>query len=183
MRFERTSLNGVWVIDLELREDERGFLARTFCESEFHAHGLNTRWPQCNLTRTNFLGMIRGMHYQASPKPEIKLIRCSAGAVFDVVVDVRSNSTTFGKWLGFELSAENRRMLYVPGGFAHGFQCLTDGCELFYQMSESYVAELARGVRWNDPAVRISWPIANPILSDRDKSLPLLSEAREEQQR
>lgn len=175
MKFSRTSLDGLWVIDLELREDERGFLARTFCENEFAAHGLNTRWPQCNLTRTKNRGMIRGMHFQADPKPEIKLIRCSAGAVFDVLVDVRRNSPTFGKWEGFELSAANHRMLYVPGGFAHGFQCLVDGCELFYMMSEFYVPDLARGLRWNDPAVNIQWPIANPVLSDRDKNLPLLS--------
>lgn len=175
MKFSRTTLDGLWVIDLELREDERGFLARTFCEKEFAGHGLNTRWPQCNLTHTKSRGMIRGMHFQANPKPEIKLIRCSAGAVCDVLVDVRRDSPTFGKWEGFELSATNRRMLYVPGGFAHGFQCLADGCELFYMMSEFYVPELARGIRWNDPAVNVQWPIAGPTLSERDKNLPLLS--------
>lgn len=175
MKFSRTTLDGLWVIELELREDERGFLARTFCENEFAAHGLNTRWPQCNLTHTKNRGMIRGMHFQADPKPEIKLIRCSAGAVFDVLVDVRRESPAFGRWEGFELSAANRRMLYVPVGFAHGFQCLTDGCELFYMMSEFYVPELARGIRWNDPAVNIEWPIADATLSERDKNLPLLS--------
>lgn len=178
MKFSRTTLPGVWLIELELREDERGFLARTYCENEFSEHGLNTRWTQCNLTLTCKRGMIRGMHFQADPKPEIKLIRCATGAIFDVLVDVRRNSATFGKWEGFELSGENRRMLYVPGGFAHGFQCLTDNCEVFYQMSEFFVPELARGVRWNDSQVGIRWPIANPILSDRDKSLPLLSEVR-----
>src|SRR6266852_5177733 len=121
MKFSQTSLPGVWVIDVELREDDRGFLARTYCKDEFSAHGLNTDWPQCNLTLTRKRGMIRGMHYQAEPKPEIKLIRCSAGSVHDVVVDVRRKSQTFGRWAGFELTAENRRMLYVPGGFAHGF--------------------------------------------------------------
>src|ERR1051326_1710668 len=159
MKFAQTSLSGVWVIDPELREDERGFLARTYCEKEFSAHELNTCWPQCNLTLTRKRGMVRGLHYQAEPKPEIKLIRCAAGAVFDVVVDVRRESATFGRWEGFELTAENRRLLYVPGGFAHGFQCLTDNCELFYQMSEFYVPELARGVRWNDARIGIRWPI------------------------
>ena len=175
MKFAKASLPGVWIIDVELHEDERGFLARTYCESEFTAHGLNTRWPQCNLTLTRTRGMIRGLHYQGEPKPEIKLIRCAAGAVFDVVVDVRRDSSSFGRWEGFELTAQNRRLLYVPEGFAHGFQCLTENCELFYQMSEFYAPELARGLRWNDPEIAIQWPIADPLLSARDRGLPLLS--------
>ena len=175
MKFNPTSLSGVWLVELDLRADERGFLARTYCDQEFETQGLNTRWPQCNLTLTKRRGMVRGMHYQAEPKPEIKLIRCSAGAVFDVVVDVRRDSETFGKWASFELTATNRKMLYVPGGFAHGFQCLTDDCELFYQMSESYFPELARGVRWNDPQIGIKWPIGEAALSERDRNLPLLS--------
>ena len=174
MHFSSTSLPGVWRIDLDLREDDRGFLARTYCEKEFAEHGLNTRWPQCNLTLTRKRGMIRGMHFQADPKPEIKLIRCAAGAIFDVLVDVRRDSPTFGRWEGFELSAANRRQLYVPGGLAHGFQCLTDNCEVFYMMSESYVPALGRGLCWNDPAVNIRWPIADPKLSERDRNLPLL---------
>src|SRR5215510_8013375 len=124
MKFAGTSLAGVRVIELDLREDARGFLARTYCENEFAANGLNTRWPQCNLTLTRQRGMIRGLHFQAEPKPEIKLIRCAAGAIFDVLVDVRSDSSTFGHWEGFELTGLNRRMLYAPGGIAHGFQCL-----------------------------------------------------------
>ena len=175
MKFCKTSLAGLWVIDLELREDARGFLARTFCEKEFSERGLNTRWPQCNLTLTKKRGMIRGMHFQAEPKPEIKLIRCSRGAIFDVLVDVRRGSPTFGKWEGFELSAENRRELYAPAGFAHGFQCLTDNCEVFYQMSEFYCPDLARGIRFDDPQVGIKWPVANPTLSERDHTLPLLA--------
>jgi dTDP-4-dehydrorhamnose 3,5-epimerase len=175
MKFSKTSLIGLWLIDLEPREDERGFLARTYCQNEFAEHGLNTIWPQCNLTLTKARGMIRGMHFQGEPKPEIKLIRCSAGAIFDVLVDVRRDSPTFGKWEGFELSATNHRTLYVPGGFAHGFQCLVDGCEVFYQMSEIYFPELARGMRWNDPAVGIQWPIPNPVVSERDGNLPLLA--------
>jgi len=174
MKFSRTSLAGVWLIELELREDERGFLARTYCEREFTELGLNTRWPQCNLTLTKKRGMVRGMHYQAEPKPEIKLIRCSAGAVFDALVDVRRESQTFGKWEAFALTAENHRTLYVPGGIAHGFQCLAENCEMFYQMSEFYHPDLARGLRWNDPAVNIAWPVAEAGLSVRDQGLPLL---------
>lgn len=175
MKFTRTSLSGVWLIQPELREDERGFLARTYCDQEFSAQGLNTRWPQCNQTHTKERGMIRGMHFQADPKPETKLIRCTMGAVFDVVVDVRRDSKMFGRWEGFNLTAANGHALYVPGGFAHGFQCLVDHCELFYQMSEHYFPELARGVRWNDPAIGIKWPLAGAKLSERDQNLPLLA--------
>ena len=178
MKFAQTSLAGLWRIELELREDERGFLARTYCEQEFAAHNLNTRWPQCNLTLTKQRGMIRRMHFQADPKPEIKLIRCAAGAILDVMVDVRRESPTFGNWEGFELTSQNRRMLYVPGGFAHGFQCLTDNCEVFYQMSEFYVPELARGLRFNDPQVGIHWPVANPAISEHDRNLPLLTDLK-----
>jgi dTDP-4-dehydrorhamnose 3,5-epimerase len=173
MKFLPTTLPGVWLIELELREDERGFLARTYCEREFAAQGLNTHWPQCNLTLTKQRGMIRGLHYQAEPKPEIKLIRCTAGAVFDVLADLRRDSPTFGRWEGFELTGQNRRTLYVPAGLAHGFQCLTDGCELFYQMSEFYSLDLARGLRWNDPTLAIRWPLPDPLLSERDRHLPL----------
>jgi len=178
MKFSRTSLPSVWLIELEPREDERGFLARTFCENEFADHGLNIRWPQCNLTLTRKRGMLRGMHFQAEPKPEIKLIRCAVGAVFDVLVDVRRDSPTFGRWEGFDLTGENHRTLYVPGGIAHGFQCMADNSEVFYQMSEVYFQELARGIRWNDPRVGIPWPLPNPILSERDRNLPLLEEMK-----
>jgi dTDP-4-dehydrorhamnose 3,5-epimerase len=175
MKFSRTTLPGLWLIELELREDERGFLARTYCENEFAELGLNTRWPQCNLTLTKKCRAIRGLHFQVKPKPEIKLIRCAAGKIFDVLVDVRRDSPTFGQWEGFELSAENRRQLYVPGGFAHGFQCLADNCEVFYQMSEFYFPELARGLRWDDPQIGIRWPLPQAILSERDQKLPLLA--------
>ena len=172
MRFDATTLAGVQLIKLQPREDERGFLARTYCEHEFAEQGLNTRWPQCNLTLTRRRGMIRGLHYQAEPRPEIKLIRCAAGAIWDVLVDVRPNSPTYGRWEAFELSARNHCQLYVPGGIAHGFQCLTNDCEVFYQMSEFYAPELARGIRWNDPQLAIRWPVANPELSARDRELP-----------
>ncbi len=174
MHFNATSLPGVWLIDLEPREDERGFFARTYCEDEFKKHGLHTHWPQSNLTLTRRRGMLRGLHYQAVPRPEIKLIRCVTGAIFDVLVDIRPESPTFGKWEAFELSHQNRRQLYVPSGFAHGFQCLTSDCEVFYQMSESYVPELARGIRWDDPRIGIAWPLPSPALSERDRQLPIL---------
>ncbi len=174
MKFVETRLAGLWQIDLELRTDDRGFLARTYCDDEFTAHGLNTRWPQCNLSLTRRTGMLRGMHFQADPFPEIKLIRCAVGAVFDVLVDVRPSSPTFGQWEGFELSALNRTMLYVPGGFAHGYQTLMDNCEVFYQMSEFYKPDLARGIHYADPDVAIAWPLANPELSPKDETLPRL---------
>jgi dTDP-4-dehydrorhamnose 3,5-epimerase len=174
MKFARATLSGVFLIQPEFHEDERGFLARTYCENEFSEQGLNTRWPQCNQTHTKFAGMIRGLRFQAEPKPEIKLVRCTMGAVFDVVVDARRGSPTFGRWEGFELTAANGHALYVPGGFAHGFQCLVDRCEMLYQMSEFYFPELSRGVRWNDPAIGIKWPVPNPKLSERDRDLPLL---------
>lgn len=175
MKFKPTSLAGAWLIELELREDERGFLARTYCEREFVDQGLNIHWPQGNLTLTKKRGFLRGMHYQADPKPEIKLIRCAAGVIYDVLVDLRPESATFGKWEAFELSAKNHRQLYVPGGIAHGFQCLADDCEVAYLMSEFYYPELARGIRWNDPILQIGWPIADPAMSERDRALPLFS--------
>ena len=176
MRFSTTSLPGVWLIDLELHSDERGFLGRTYCEQEFHERGLNTHWPQCNLTLTKKRGTLRGLHFQAAPKPEIKLVRCSVGSVFDVLVDLRRDSPTFARWEGFDLSGENRRMLYVPAGIAHGFQVLADQSEMFYQMSEFYHPELAGGLRWDDPQVQVCWPLKSAILSERDQKLPLLSE-------
>jgi dTDP-4-dehydrorhamnose 3,5-epimerase len=175
MKFVPTTLDGSWRIELEPRADERGFLARTFCEREFAAHGLNTRWPQCNLTLTRQRGMIRGLHYQAEPKPEIKLIRCSSGTILDVIADIRPGSPTYGRWEEFELSGKNQTSLYVPAGFAHGFQCLTDDCQVFYQMSECHEPTLARGIRWDDPTLNIRWPLPNPVLSERDRNLPLLA--------
>ena len=145
MRFHVTTLPGLWSVELEPRGDERGSLARTYCAREFATAGLNTAWPQCNLSLTRQRGTVRGMHFQAEPRPEIKLIRCAAGAIYDVLVDVRPDSPTCGQWEGFELTARNHRQLYVPGGFAHGFQCLTPDCEVFYQMSAEYEPDLARG--------------------------------------
>ena len=175
MKAIETSLAGVWLLELDPKQDERGFLVRTYCEKTFASLGLNTRWPQCNLTLTKKKGMLRGMHFQADPHPEIKLVRCAAGAIYDVVLDVRPDSVTYGKWEGFELRAGDLKSLYIPGGFAHGFQCLEDDCQVFYQMSEFYHPDLTRGVRWNDPNSQIKWPIANPFVSQRDSDLPLLT--------
>ena len=176
MEFSAAKLPGVRVLDLERKVDERGFFARTYCDEEFARHGLNTRWPQANTSWTKSRGLVRGLHFQAEPKPEVKVVRCTTGAIFDVVVDVRRSSATFGRWDGFELTAENRRGLYIPAGFAHGFQCLVDGCEVAYLMSDYYVPELARGVRWDDPAIGISWPVSGGWVSERDATLPLLEE-------
>jgi dTDP-4-dehydrorhamnose 3,5-epimerase len=176
VKFSAARLPGVRVIDLEPRTDERGFFARTYCDQEFAAQGLNTRWPQANTSFNKSRGLLRGMHFQADPKPEIKVVRCTAGAIFDVVVDVRRDSPTFGEWEGFELTATNRRSLYIPAGFAHGFQCLVDACEVAYLMSDYYVAELARGVRWDDPAIGIEWPVPDAAVSARDADLPTLHE-------
>lgn len=176
IEFKPTEIEGLWVVESKPAEDDRGFFARTYCEQLFDEHGLNTFWPQQNLTLTRRKWAIRGMHYQAEPKPEIKLVRCMAGRVLDVLVDVRRNSSTFGRWQAFELSEDNHRAMYVPTGIAHGFQCLTENCQLFYNMSESYIPDLARGLRWDDPDVGIRWPSRDAMLSGRDLNLPFLKE-------
>jgi dTDP-4-dehydrorhamnose 3,5-epimerase len=175
MLFHETRLKGAFLIEPERREDERGFFARTWCREEFAAHGIHARWVQCNISANSRAGTLRGMHFQAEPHPEAKLIRCTMGAVYDVIVDVRTGSATYGQWVGVELSAENRRQIYVPEGFAHGFQTLADDTELFYQMSEFYHPELMRGFRWDDPALQIDWPPCRErIIAARDLALPNL---------
>lgn len=175
MKFLPTTLDGVLVVEPEPRKDERGFLTRTYCEREFAAQGLNTCWVQHNHTRTVGLGSVRGMHWQAVPKPETKLVRCAAGRVLDVIVDVRPESPTYGRWYAEELSAENMRALYIPAGFAHGFQCLEPACELYYLMSDFYVPELSRGLNCLDINVGVHWPLAVSNLSERDRNLPGLT--------
>jgi dTDP-4-dehydrorhamnose 3,5-epimerase len=172
MTFEETAISGVWLIELERREDSRGFFARTFCEREFAGHGLLTYFPQSNLSANRQRGTLRGMHFQNEPKPEVKLVRCIRGAIYDVVLDLRRDSLTYCKWLRFELTPENGRALYIPAGIAHGFQTLEDNTDLYYHMGEFYEPALAGGVRWNDPAFRIDWPIGSPILSDKDAAYP-----------
>jgi dTDP-4-dehydrorhamnose 3,5-epimerase len=174
MKFSSTKLSGVWMVDLERHEDERGFFARTWCRREFEEHGLNPNLVQCSVSFNRKRGTLRGMHYQIAPHAESKLVRCTRGAIYDVAVDLRTTAPTYKKWIAVELTAENGRALYLPEGFAHGFQTLEDDTEAFYQISEFYHAESARGVRWNDPALNIHWPVANPFLSDRDCNLSCL---------
>jgi dTDP-4-dehydrorhamnose 3,5-epimerase len=178
MHFTETALSGAYLVEPEMHRDVRGFFARTFCEDEFSANGLSPHVAQCSLSYNERKGTLRGMHYQAPPGAEAKLIRCTRGSIHDVIVDLRRSSSTFRKWIAIELSAANRRMLFVPEGIAHGFQSLEDGVEVFYQISIAYRPEAARGVRWNDPAFAIEWPLPNPVLSDRDASFPDFSEER-----
>ncbi len=172
MIFTETRLKGAFIIEPERREDERGFFARTWCQREFEAHGLQVTWVQCNISYNREKGTLRGMHYQAAPHGEIKLVRCTMGMTYDVIIDLRPASPTFTQWIAVELSAENRRMLYIPEGFAHGFQTLAPHTEVFYQMSAFYAPAYARGVRWNDPLFGIEWPIEVRSISERDKSFP-----------
>lgn len=168
MIFVETKLKGAFIVELDLREDERGFFARSWCMDEFARHGLNSRLVQCNVSFNKQRGTLRGMHYQVEPYPEAKLVRCTRGAIYDAIIDLRTDSTTFKKWFAVELTAENRRALYVPEGFAHGFQTLTDNAEVFYQMSEFYHPECARGLRWDDPAFSVAWPLPIAAMSLRD---------------
>lgn len=172
MIFTETSIKDLWVIELDYRRDERGFFVRTYCSEEFAEHGLRTDWPQCNLTRTERVGSIRGMHWQAAPQAEIKLIRCTAGAIWDCIVDVRPDSPTYGRWEVFELSPECGRQLYVGEGLAHGFQVLKAGSEVYYHMSAPYAPDFSRGFRWDDPEVGIDWPMEPTVISERDRALP-----------
>jgi dTDP-4-dehydrorhamnose 3,5-epimerase len=172
MLFKETAFPGVFVVEMEHRPDTRGYFARSYCRDEFRRAGLHADFPQCNVSYNIKRGTLRGMHYQDDPLPEPKLVRCARGAIYDVVVDLRRGSPTFRRWLGVELNDDNGRSLYVPPGFAHGFQTLADHCDVFYMMGERYHPELARGVRWDDPAFAITWPIENPILSERDQSYP-----------
>jgi dTDP-4-dehydrorhamnose 3,5-epimerase len=177
MQFHPCSLEGVWRITPDLREDHRGFFARTFCREEFQQHGLCVDFPQHSRSFNYRKGTLRGMHFQASPWEEIKLIRCTRGSVSDVLVDVRADSPTFGKWCAVELTEENGESLYVPKGVAHGFVTLQDDTELLYHISEYYHPEAAGGFRWDDPDVAIDWPMdSEPILSDRDQALPFFRE-------
>jgi len=172
MTFHETNLPGVFAIHSEPRSDERGFFARSWCQREFEEHGLNSRLVQCNVSFNAKKGTLRGMHYQAAPYAETKIVRCTQGAIHDVVLDLRPQSPTFKEWIATVLSSENRHMLYIPEGCAHGFLTLEDQTEVFYQMSEFYHAESARGVRWDDPAFQIVWPCEVEVISDRDACYP-----------
>jgi dTDP-4-dehydrorhamnose 3,5-epimerase len=170
--FTETPVMGAFLMDLEPREDERGFFARTWCERECGERGMNLRIAQCNVSFNKKQGTLRGLHYQAAPFQEAKLVRCTRGAIYDVAVDLRPDSPSFKRHVAAVLSAGNRRMLYIPEGCAHGFQTLEDDTEIFYQMSERYSADHARGVRWDDPVFGIEWPAAERIMADRDRTYP-----------
>lgn len=172
MIFTETKLSGAYVIELEPLADSRGFFARTFCRKEFEAHGIDTHVEQCDISFNKRRGTLRGMHYQVAPFAEPKLVRCTAGSIYDVIIDLRSSSPTFKQHFAVELSAEDRKMLFIPVGFAHGFQTLCDNVEVFYQMGQAFSAEHARGVRWNDPAFGIQWPEDERIIIERDRNYP-----------
>lgn len=172
MRFTPTPLKDSFLIDLEKREDERGFFARFYCSEEFKAHGLNPRFVQMNNSSSTQKGTLRGLHYQLAPKAENKLVRCIRGALYDVILDLRTDSPTFGKSFGAELSSDNRKMMFVPEGFAHGFITLEKDTEILYCVSEFYSKELERGIRWDDPKFHIQWPILPIVMSERDKNFP-----------
>jgi dTDP-4-dehydrorhamnose 3,5-epimerase len=174
--FTPLALPGAFLIEAERHEDARGFFARTFCRREFEAHGLTPVVAQCNVSWNARRGTIRGLHWQAAPGAEAKLVRCIRGAVFDVIVDVRPGSAAFGRWIGVSLEADDTRMIYAPEGVAHGFQTIVDATELFYQMSASHDPALERGLRWNDPALAIGWPLGDVTISPRDAALPLLAD-------
>jgi len=173
--FQKTGLPGVFMIEPERHCDSRGHFSRTFCRVEFAAHGLVADFVQTSASVNTQRGTLRGLHHQAARAAETKLVRVVRGAAFDVAADLRLDSPTYGRWVAAELSAENGRMLYIPPGCAHGFQTLADDTELLYQIAPDYEPSLSRGVRWNDPTLGIAWPIADPILSERDRSLPVLA--------
>jgi dTDP-4-dehydrorhamnose 3,5-epimerase len=173
MIFTETKLKGAYVIELDRIEDNRGFFGRSYCQKEFREHGLNPNLVQCNISFNYKKGTLRGMHYQTKPYEEAKLVRCTMGAIYDVIIDLRPESPTFKQWVAVELTAENRKMLYIPEGMAHGFQTLVDSTEVFYQMSEFYHSESASGVRWDDPIFGIIWPeTSSIIISQKDQSYP-----------
>lgn len=172
MKFNATPLIGAYTIDLEKRGDDRGFFARLFCKDEFSKHGLESEFVQINNSTSTKKGTLRGMHYQLAPDGEVKIVRCISGSLYDVIVDLRPKSPTFKKWFGQELSAENRRMMYVPKGFAHGFVTLTDNVEAFYLVSAFYSPKSERGLRYNDSSIGINWPILPTEVSEKDSHWP-----------
>lgn len=177
MIFTRTGIEGALLVDPTPAEDERGCFARTWCAAEFAVQGIDARWEQCNFSVTKRQGTIRGLHFQSAPHAEAKLVRVVRGSVYDVAVDLRPESPTFGRWAAFELSAETRRAVYIPEGCAHGFQTLVDDVEMLYQMSAAYAAGSSRGIRWDDPALGIEWPLPLSAISPRDAAWPAFAAA------
>ena len=173
MIFAKTKLKDAFIIEIERREDSRGFFARAWCKNEFEEHGLAFNPVQANIAFSKTKGILRGMHYQIAPHEEAKLIRCIRGVIYDVIIDLRPDSSTYKQWIGVELGEDNYKMLYIPEGFAHGYQALTDNTEVYYQVSQFYSPKSERGVRWDDPAFGISWPeIEKRIVSEKDKCWP-----------
>ncbi len=170
MIFTKTSLKDAFIVELEKKEDHRGFFARSWDIKEFDSHGLNSNLVQCNISFSKKRGTLRGMHYQKNPFEESKLIRCTKGKIFDVIIDLRPSSETFKKWLGVELTEENYKMLFVPEGFAHGYQSLVDNSEIVYQVSEFYTPNSESGIHWNDPSFKIGWPIEEKVITEKDDS-------------
>ncbi|MEM7726898.1 MAG: dTDP-4-dehydrorhamnose 3,5-epimerase [Cyanobacteria bacterium P01_A01_bin.45] len=174
MQFTETKLQGAFIIDLEQKSDDRGFFARTYCAKEFEEHGLKAVVAQCNLSFNHKKGTLRGMHYQTPPAAETKLIRCTRGAIYDVIIDMRPDSPTYLSHIGVELSEENHRALYVPEMFAHGYQALTDGAEVVYQVGEFYTPGYEKGLRYNDPSFNIQWPLEVSVISEKDANWSLM---------
>ncbi|BAY07956.1 dTDP-4-dehydrorhamnose 3,5-epimerase [Calothrix sp. NIES-2098] len=178
MLFTETELQGAFIIDLNLHQDHRGFFSRSFCINEFAEHGLNSKIVQCNLSFNHKKGTLRGMHYQIPPSQESKLVRCIHGAIYDVIIDLRPESPTYLSYIGVELTAENRRALYIPDRFAHGFQTLSDDAEVMYQMGDFYAPEYASGYRYDDPAFGIEWPLPVTEISEKDRAWSLFEQAK-----
>lgn len=176
MIFTETPLKGSYIIEVTPFQDERGWFGRTYCEREFKSIGISPSWVQINQSYSTHKGTLRGMHYQLPPFEEMKLVRCIGGKVFDVIIDLRKNSNTFLKWFGIELSAENKKMIFIPEGFAHGFQTLTDHCELIYHHSQFYTPESEAGIKYNDAVIHIAWPLEVTCISDRDNHHPMLDQ-------
>lgn len=172
MLFTPTKLRGAFIIEPEPIEDNRGFFARTFCKNEFAAYDLQTEFVQCSISFNNKKGTLRGMHYQTAPYQEVKLVNCTSGAIYDVIIDLRPKSATYTQWVAVELSAANRRTLYIPKDFAHGFLALEDNTEVFYQIDQFYTPEASCGLRWNDPAFAIQWPEKVTVISTKDRDYP-----------
>ena len=174
MRFTELSLRGAYLVEPQRREDSRGFFARTFCAQEFRDHHLAEKFVQCSTSWNGRAGTVRGLHYQSPPSCEVKLVRCTAGALLDVIVDLRRDSPTYLQHIAVELTARNRLALYIPEMFAHGYQTLEDGTEIFYQMSQYYTPELSTGLRYDDPKIGIKWPLPVSVVSEKDSTLTLL---------
>lgn len=178
MKFRETKIKGLYVIEPEIHFDKRGYFARIFCKQELSKIGINFNIAQVNRSLNKKQGIIRGMHFQKFPKDEDKIIQCLQGEIYDVAIDLRQDSATYGQWIGTRLSQENKKMFLIPKGFAHGFQTLTDSCEILYFMSEFYSPQYESGVRWNDPFFNIKWPIKNSVVSEKDQSWPLIKQRK-----